>query len=153
MVPERERRSERNRHYIIRYINSSDLLDTATLLGVYEVQEDAPFVCPNMKKKWLDFLLRDPYIVTRTEKKSSKNCVSSKKLTKLFSLFFISFQKILASFGVEVSTGQLGFDPTILDIILTVYADFPFITVPFLLPLHFSFLFYLCLFFPFTNPK
>jgi hypothetical protein len=129
VVPKKERLSLRNRHYIIRYINSSDLLDTITLLGIYELKEQTGYPCNNMKKLWLDFLLKDPYIVTRTEVNTPGNCVTSDKLTKLFSLFFVSFQKILKSFGIEVSIGQLGFDPVILDILLEVYKDFPFIQV------------------------
>jgi hypothetical protein len=133
VVPKKEILSGRNKHYIIRYINSADLLDTITLLGVYEVNEKRGISCGNMKKIWLEKLLKDPYIVTKTETtKENNDYISSDDVTRMFSLFFVTFQKILKSFGIEVSTGQLGFDTTILNILLEVYHDFDFITVIFL---------------------
>jgi hypothetical protein len=129
VIPRKEIRSGRNKHYIIRYINSVDLLDLITLLGAYEANDKRPLDCGNMKQIWLNHLIKDPYIVTRTESVKQQGVISSEEVTKMFSLFFLVFQKVLHSFGIEVSTGQLGFDMTILDILLDVYQDFDFIKV------------------------
>ena len=129
VVPSKEIKSGRNKHYVIRYINSSDLLDTITLLGVYEVNEKHPISCGNMKKIWLDKLIHDPYIVSNRNILKQSDCVSSENLTQLFSLFFQLLKKVLKSFNIEVSMGQLGFDGTILNIISEVFENFDFITV------------------------
>ena len=126
VVPSREVKSGRHKHFVIRYINSADLLDTVTLLGVYEIDRDKLLPCPNMKRLWLEHLSKDPYIVTRA---APENCVSSQDLTSMFSLFFEAFRRVLDSFGVRVSKGQLGFDETILDILVDVYQDFEFVKV------------------------
>lgn len=125
VVPSREVKSGRHKHFVIRYINSADLLDTATLLGIYEIDRQRVLGCPHMKQLWLEHLVKDPYIVTRTP----AHCVSSGDLTRMFSFFFEAFRRVLDSFGVTVSKGQLGFDETVLDIVWDVYRDFDFIQV------------------------
>lgn len=129
VVPQKELKSGRNKHFIIRYINSSDLLDTGTLLGIYEAKKDITIPCASMKQNWLDYLIEHPYVVTQKEVPTLPSCVTSKTLTKLFSRMILLVQKVLGSFDVTVSTGQLGFDVTILDIFLSVFQDFEFVSV------------------------
>ena len=132
VVPKKEIKSGRNKHFIIRYINSSDLLDTGTLLGIYETKKDKTIPCANMKQSWLDYLIEHPYVVTQKETTVPANCVTSQTLTNLFTKIILLIQKVLASFGLKVTTGQLGFDVTILDIFLDVFSDFQFVLVMFL---------------------
>jgi hypothetical protein len=129
VVPKKEIKSGRHKHFIIRYINSSDLLDTGTLLGIYEAKKDVVMPCKGMKEQWLDYLIEHPYVVTQKQVPVSENCVTSKTLTELFSLMILLLQKVLESFGLKVSTGQLGFDETVLNIFLDVFKDFKFVSV------------------------
>jgi hypothetical protein len=129
VVPKKEIKSGRNKHFIIRYINSSDLLDTGTLLGIYEAKKDKIIPCSSMRQTWLDYLIEHPYVVTQKESVISADCVTSKTLTKLFTRMILLVQKVLKSFNINVSTGQLGFDMTILDIFLDVFKDFQFVSV------------------------
>lgn len=129
VVPKKELESGRNKHFIIRYINSSDLLDTGTLLGIYEAKKAVAIPCASMKQSWLNYLIEHPYVVTQKESPTLPNCVTSQTLTRLFSRMILLIQKVLGSFDVEVSTGQLGFDVTILDIFLDVFRDFEFVSV------------------------
>lgn len=129
VVPKKEIVSGRHKHFIIRYINTSDLLDAQTLLGVYEAKKDKPLMCANMKKDWLNYLIKNPYIVTKCKVEDRPECITSASLTKLFSEIFNLVTQILQSFGIEVSTGELGYDKTVLNIFLDVFKDFKFVTV------------------------
>jgi hypothetical protein len=129
VVPKKEIISGRNKHFIIRYINSSDLLDTGTLLGIYGAKKNKIIPCGNMKQTWLDYLIEHPYVVTQKETVVPADCVTSKTLTSLFTKMILLIQKVLASFGFNLTTGQLGFDVTILDIFLEVFKDFQFVSV------------------------
>ena len=82
-----------------------------------------------MKQKWLDYLVQHPYVVTQKEVPVQKDCVTSKTLTQLFGLMFVLVQKVMESFGVKVTTGQLGFDETVLDVFLVVFKEFRFVSV------------------------
>lgn len=131
VVPKKELESERYRHFIVRYINSSDLVDTVTLLGVYEAKSSKPVHCPKMKEKWLDYLIEHPYVVTECKQKENPDCVTSEQLTLMFGLIFQFLQKVLLSFGIEVTVGELGFNPVILNVYKLVFKDFDFILVSF----------------------
>ena len=129
VVPKKELKSKRHKHYVIRYINSSDLQDAVTLLGVYEAKKDKSISCPGMKQKWLNYLVEKPYVVTKCKSQDQPDCVTSEKLTLLFSKMFLLIEKILGSFSLKVTTGQLGFDVVILDVFLDVFKDFDFVIV------------------------
>ena len=127
--PKKEIQSERYKHFIVRYINSSNLDDVTALLGVYEVDKEYKIPCTKMKQKWLDYILKNPYVVTKCEAEDRPDCLTSSDLTSLFSQTFTLVEMILASFGFEVSTGQLGYDEVVLDIFDKSFSDFDFILV------------------------
>ena len=129
VVPKKELETGRYRHFIVRYINSSDLIDTVTLLGVYETKYSTPIKCPKMKEDWLDYLIEHPYVVSECKQKDNPDCVTSDRLTQMFSLIFSLLKQVLMSFGIEVSIGELGYDSVILEIYKSVFKDYDFVLV------------------------
>ena len=127
--PKKEIESGRYKHFIVRYINSSNLDDVAALLGVYEIEESTDIPCTDMKQKWLSYILKNPYVVTKCESEDRPDCLTSSDLTNLFSQTFNLLEMILKSFGFNVTTGQLGYDKVILDIYQDAFKDFDFILV------------------------
>ena len=127
--PAKEIKSGRYKHFIVRYINSSNLDDVTALLGVYEVDDEYSIPCEKMKQKWLSYILKNPYVVTKCEAEDRPDCLTSSDLTSLFSQVFTLVEMILASFGFEVTTGQLGYDEVVLDIFEKAFSDFKFILV------------------------
>jgi hypothetical protein len=127
--PKKEIESGRYKHFIVRYINSSNIDDVAALLGVYEIDEGENIPCSEMKQKWLSYILKNPYVVTKCEAEDRPDCLTSADLTNLFSETFNLLEMVLKSFGFEVTTGQLGYDKVILDIYEDAFQDFKFILV------------------------
>jgi hypothetical protein len=127
--PKKEIQSGRYKHFIVRYINSSNLDDVAALLGVYELEEETSIPCTDMKQKWLSYILKNPYVVTKCEAEDRPDCLTSSDLTTLFSKTFNLLEMILKSFGFEVTTGQLGYDRVVLDIYDKAFEGFDFILV------------------------
>ena len=118
-----------NKHFIVRYINSSNLDDVAALLGVYEVDSEYSVPCKEMKQKFVSYVLKDPYVLTKCESEDIPECLTSSDLTKVFSKTFNLLEMILDSFGFKVSTAELGYDEVVLDIYDKAFKDFPFILV------------------------
>ena len=129
VVPAKEIKKGTFKHFVVRYINSSDLQDVVALLGIYEADKDLIIPCPKMKKTWVEEILRDPYVITTCEPEAVSDCITSQDLTKLFSATFSLLEHVLASFGFDVSSSQLGYDETILDIYLKSFKKFDFIIV------------------------
>ena len=127
--PKKEIRSGRYKHFIVRYVNSSNVDDVAALLGIYEFEKDELIPCEKMKDKWLSYILKNPYVVTKCEAEDKPECLTSSDLTTIFSKTFNLLEKVLKSFGFEVSTGELGYDEVVLDIYEDTFADFKFILV------------------------
>lgn len=127
--PKKEIESGRFKHFIVRYINSSNLDDVSALLGVYEPEKDYTIPCEDNKQKWLSYILKNPYVVTKCEAEDRPDCVTSADLTAVFSQSFTLLELVLDSFGISVTTGQLGYDEVILDIYEKAFKDFQFILV------------------------
>ena len=129
VIPKKEIESGRHRHFVIRYINTTDFDNVIAILGIYESDKEANIPCENMKQTWLSYILRNPYVVTKCEAIDRPDCVTSNDLTKLFSAAFELLEFVLASFGFDVSTSQLGYDPVILKAYLDAFSDFGFAVV------------------------
>ena len=129
VVPKKEIASGRYNHFVIRYINSSDINDAIAILGVYEVDTDHSIPCTDQKQKWLSYILKNPYVVTKCEAEDRPDCVTSDDLTRLFSATFDLVEMVLGSFGFDVSTSQLGYDQVILDIFGQAFSEFNFAKV------------------------
>lgn len=94
---------------------------------MYEIDKDKEVKCPDMKGKWLQYLMSNPYITTRCEQVDPVGCVKSADLTRLFSASFELIKQILLKFGFRVTIGQLGYNRKLLSIYKNVYSDFNFI--------------------------
>jgi hypothetical protein len=131
VVPKNQIESGKFNHFIIRYINSTDVNDAKAVVGVYEAETDKAIPCKDMKQKWLSYILKNPYVVTKCEAEDRPDCVTSNDLTLLFSDTFELIEGVLASFGFKVSTSQLGYDPVILSIYKKTFSRFDFANVLF----------------------
>lgn len=127
--PKKEIESGRFKHFIVRYVNSSNLDDVSALLGIYEPDKDNLIPCEENKQKWLSYILKNPYVVTKCEAEDRPDCVTSADLTSVFSQTFTLLELILDSFGIPVTSGQLGYDEVVLDIYEKAFKDFQFILV------------------------
>jgi hypothetical protein len=129
--PKKEIQSGRYKHFIVRYVNSSNVDDVAALLGIYEFEPGDEIPCSEMKPKWLSYILKNPYVVTKCESEERPECLTSSDLTLVFSKTFNLLERVLDSFGFKVSTGELGYDEVVLDIYEDTFKDFEFILVKF----------------------
>jgi hypothetical protein len=132
VIPESELVSGKNTHFILRYINSKQLKDTMFLLGIFDLDENFEFPCYDNKQKWLDYLLDNPYVLTKCQETSEpkvQKCDSLPNERSFFSAIMILLKKVLKSFGIKVSFNELSYNENILKIVDTTFAKYQFIKV------------------------
>ena len=129
IIPENELRSGNNKHYIIRYINSKDIQDVMILIGVFDFENKKPLPCSKPKKRWLEYLMKNPYVLTSCKGKNIPTCdvVSDKRMLFLDMLNFI--QNLLSSFSINVTLKDINYNEVILNEIEDGFRDFDFIRV------------------------
>lgn len=116
-------------HVILRYLNTTRIEDTKTLLGIDEIEDfkDNDFKCKNMKEVWLSSLMKKSYFSTNCKPTEVSGCVRASDLSALFQLNFAFLKNVLKSFGLEATIGELGFNGSILLSYRNAFSEFPFV--------------------------